>query len=58
MMSDRLDSIGDELMKLRDDEGKISAVAAVKWARKHTKSHLHAALTWDDDVAGEKYRVW
>jgi len=57
-MSDRTDSISDELIKLRDDEGRINPAKAVKWARKNTKSHLHSALIWDDAVAGEQYRIW
>ena len=57
-MSDRTDSISAELMKLRDEDGKINPAAVVKWARRNTKSRLHAALTWDDAVAAERHRIW
>ena len=58
LMSDRTDSISSELMALKDDDGKINPSKVVKWARRNTRSQLHAALTWDDAVAGEKYRIW
>lgn len=57
-MSERTDSIADELLALRDKDGKINAAGAVEWARANAKSHLYAALEWDDAVAGERYRVW
>lgn len=57
-MSDRTDGVAKELLALRDKEGKISASAAVEWARKHPKSYLHASLQWDDEIAGEAHRVW
>jgi hypothetical protein len=57
-MSDRTDSISSELMALRDDDGKINPAAVVQWARKNKRSHLHAALTWDDEVAAERHRIW
>jgi hypothetical protein len=57
-MSERTESIATELLKLADNDGKISAAGAVEWARKHPKSHLHAALTWDNEIAGEAHRVW
>jgi len=57
-MSERTNNIGDELLALKDSAGKINPTDAVKWAREHTKSHLHAELEWDDSVAGERYRVW
>jgi hypothetical protein len=57
-MSERTESIAGELLKLRDKDGKISASAAVEWARRHPKSHLHAALQWDDEIAGEAHRTW
>lgn len=57
-MSDRTDSISSELLKLKDDDGKINPAAVVKWARRNTRSHLHAVLNWDDADAGEKYRIW
>jgi hypothetical protein len=57
-MSERIEGIGTELLKLRDKEGKISAAGAVEWAAKNKKSHLHAALEWDDAIAGVAHRVW
>lgn len=57
-MSERTDSVAAELLRLKNEDGIISPSAAVTWARKHTKSHLHASLEWDDEVAGERYRVW
>lgn len=57
-MSDRSDAIGAELLALRDENGLINAQGAVQWARSNCQSHLHAALVWDDAIAGERYRVW
>jgi predicted DNA-binding protein with PD1-like motif len=57
-MSERTESIASELLKLRDKGGKISASGAVEWAAKNKKSHLHAALEWDDAIAGAAHRVW
>jgi hypothetical protein len=57
-MSDRLDSLTDELTALRNANGLINPVEAVNWARRNRKSKLHAHLTWDDGIAGERYRVW
>lgn len=56
-MSERLDSIADELLALRTESGTINAREAVGWARNNPGSQLHNALTWDDQVAGERYRV-
>jgi len=57
-MSEKTDHIGDELLALQNDEGKINPAEAVEWARTNVDSHLHAKLEWDDSVAGEKYRIW
>jgi len=57
-MSKQMDSIGDELLALQNDEGKINPAEAVEWARTNVDSHLHAKLEWDDSVAGERYRIW
>lgn len=57
-MSDRLDTLTDELLALRNTKGLINPAEAVHWARRNRKSRLHAHLTWDDEVAGERYRIW
>jgi len=57
-MSDRTDSIGTELTKLKNEAGVINPAKVVEWARTHKKSALHANLEWDDEIAGERYRVW
>ncbi len=57
-MSDRTDGIATELLKLKNDSGVINPAEAVTWARTNRKSRLHAALEWDNDVAGERYRIW
>lgn len=56
-MSNRTDAIVRELEALRDEKGMIHAPAAVKWARRHRNSALHGFLEWDDEIAGERYRV-
>jgi hypothetical protein len=57
-MSDRTDGISKELLKLKNDSGVINPAKVVDWARHNKKSLLHANLEWDDEVAGERYRVW
>jgi hypothetical protein len=57
-MSDRTDGIGRELLKLKNDNGVINPTEVVKWARRNTRSHIHAALEWNDEIAGERYRIW
>lgn len=57
-MSDRTDGISAELLKLKNADGIINPTEVVKWAKRNTKSHLHANLEWDDAVAGDRYRVW
>jgi hypothetical protein len=57
-MSDRTDGISTELLKLKNQDGVINPAGAVEWARKHQKSNLHAALEWDDSIAGERWRVF
>lgn len=56
-MSQRTKAVTAELEALKDKNGMINAVAAVKWARRHRNSALHAFLEWDDAVAAEKHRV-
>jgi hypothetical protein len=56
-MSDRTDGIATELLKLKNGNGVINPAKAVEWAAKNTKSHLHAALEWDNTVAGERWRI-
>ena len=57
-MSDRLDSIATELLALRTNQGVINPSEVVRWARDNTDSRLHAALTWDDEIAAERHRIW
>jgi len=57
-VSERTDSLAAELLKLQNADGKIVPAEAVKWARRNKRSRLHAALEWDDEIAGERYRIW
>lgn len=57
-MSERLDTITAELLALRTDQGVINPSEVVQWARVNTDSRLHGALTWDDETAAERYRIW
>jgi len=57
-MSERLDTIAAELLALRTNQGVINPPEVVRWARVNPESRLHAALTWDDEVAAERYRIW
>jgi hypothetical protein len=57
-MSERVETIAAELLRLRTGDGRICAPDAVRWAREHPESRLHASLQWDDAIAGEAYRVW
>jgi len=57
-MSERTDRLTEELVALRNADGVIVPSEAVKWARRNKRSQLHASLTWDDEVAGEAYRIW
>lgn len=56
-MSQRTKAITAELEALKDKNGMINAVNAVKWARRNRRSALHSYLEWDDAVAAEKHRV-
>lgn len=56
-MSNRTDAIVRELEGLRDEKGMLHAPLAVKWARRHPRSALHAFLEWDNEVAGERHRI-
>lgn len=57
-VSERTDSLADELLALKNDSGKIVPSEVVQWARKHKRSRLYAELDWDDSSAAEKHRVW
>src|SRR5215469_5103802 len=57
-MSERSDQLERELLALRNKNGVIVPSEVVKWARRNTKSWLHAALNWDDKTAGEAWRIW
>ena len=57
-MSERLDTIGAELLALRTEQGVINPSEAVQWARVNPESRLHGALTWDDEAAAERFRIW
>lgn len=57
-MSELTDSIAGELLSLQNADGKIVPIDVVKWARRNKRSRLHAQLTWDDEIAGERYRIW
>lgn len=52
----RREGIASELLALQRNEMLVPS-EAVKWARSHPDSELHAALEWDDEVAGEQYRI-
>jgi hypothetical protein len=57
-MSARTDRLRSELLNLKDTAGLIDARAAVKWAARHKNSQLYEELEWNNDVAGEEYRVY
>lgn len=57
-MSERTDGIGAELLKLKNQDGIINPAEVVKWAKRNKSSRLHSQLEWDDEVAGERYRIW
>lgn len=52
----RREGIASELLALQRNEMLVPS-EAVNWARSHPDSELHAALEWDDEVAGEQYRI-
>lgn len=53
------EQIKTELLALQttDPDGLLHAPRAVEWAEQHPTSALHAALEWDDKVAGREYRI-
>lgn len=53
-------SIRDELLAIQasNNEGLLHAREVVEWARRHTKSALHAAIEWDDETAADEFRLW
>jgi hypothetical protein len=53
-------SIRDELLAIQasNNEGLLHAREVVEWARRHTKSALHAAIEWDDKTAADEFRLW
>lgn len=57
-MSKRLDTITDELLALKTNQGVINPSEVVQWARHNPGSRLHSALTWDNEAAAERYRIW
>jgi len=46
-----------ELLALKNDNDLINPAEVVAWARRNHNSRLHGALEWDDDIAGEKWRI-
>lgn len=48
----------DELLALQEKTGILVPKKVVDWARKNKNSALHASLEWDNDKAGEEYRIW
>ena len=57
-MSDRTDTIGAELLALKNADGVINPAKAVAWAKDNPESQLHNSLEWDDSVAGHRWRLW
>ena len=53
----RDNSIALELLALKNANGLVNPTEVVAWARRNHNSRLHGALEWDDDVAGEKWRI-
>lgn len=47
-----------ELKALYDEHGSLDPAVLVSWAAEHPESATHAALEWDDTVAGHQYRLW
>lgn len=48
---------GEELMRIRDEHGKVEATLVVEEARPK-ESPLHPAFEWRDKIAGEQWRLW
>ncbi len=57
-MSERLDTIAAELLALRTEQGVINPSEVVAWARDNPGSRLHGSLTWDDEAAAQRWRIW
>jgi hypothetical protein len=57
-VSARVDGIAAELLALRTEGGVINPSEVVQWARDNPGSRLHGSLTWDDEAAAERYRIW
>lgn len=49
-------AVGDELMRIRDRDGKLETHTIVEEAR-NQESPLHPAFEWDDTKAAEEYRL-
>jgi hypothetical protein len=49
-------TVGEELERLRGEHGKLTPELVLE-AAKEEDSPLHAAFTWDDDAAGQKWRL-
>lgn len=47
----------DEILALKQRDGRIYAPQVVDWARDNPASELHRHFVWDDRVAAERYRV-
>ena len=57
-MSEHMESISRELEALRNKQGKFVPSECVEWARSPPQSALAGHLIWDNELAGERYRVW
>lgn len=58
MMAD-IETIRDELEKVRlaAKDKRLRPKAALEYARRHKDSALHRRLTWDNEEAGDLYRL-
>lgn len=57
-MSMARDKIKDELEEVRRRHGGVLKASDVVHFASNPKTALHAKFTWDNDIAGAKYRLW
>ena len=49
--------VGRELEKIENVDGSVDAKNVVRFAEKNVDSELHKCFEWNNDIAGEKYRM-
>lgn len=52
-------TIRSELLELQSNSGGLlQAEEVVRWARENPESALYRNLEWDNEKAGEQFRIW